>query len=200
MQGGCYYLSIGGSVFGWTQSIPLLVGLCCTVLTIATGEAVYFLFALYLYIPQWIVWCFQYYFQYVRPNPVCQLYHTWAFPSMEAMYVGAIVGALFTYAYFWRVDHGWITWLFFFLFATIPPIVLINYEYNRWWEVLFSLGFGALSSVLFVVVLWFFVKPKISYLKLHFPFYIMGYTDTMIKKTDKKSMEILAALERLEGL
>ena len=198
MESGCYYVSVGASVFGWTRAVPLLVGLCCTVLTIATGQALYFMFALYLYIPQWIVFCFQYYFQYVRPDPICQLYQTWAFPSMEAMYVGAIVGALFTYAYFWPVSHGWISWLFFFLFAIVPPALLIYYEYNRWWEIAFSLGFGFLSSLAFVVVLKFFIKPKMPYLKLHFPFYLMGYTDEMI--SSKESLHILEALERVEGL
>ena len=44
----------------------------------------------------------------------------------------------------------------------------------------------------------FFIKPKMPYLKLHFPFYLMGYTDEMI--SSKESLHILEALERVEGL
>lgn len=199
MSEGCYYVSLGASVFGWTQMIPIFFTVASFVLTAATNQAIYFLFAIYLFIPQYIVWCFQYYFQYERPDPICQLYHTWAFPSMESMYTGAIIGAFFTYAYYWPVYQSWVTWFFIYCFATVPPFILIYMEYNRWWEVLFSYAFGFLSSVAFMLVVKFFLKPKMYYLKLFFPFYLMNYSDDMIKKEkNHESLLILRAIQRAD--
>lgn len=198
---GCYYLSYMGMAFGWTQMVPLVITLFLSLLTTATGEPVYFLFGLYLYVPQYIVWCFQYYFQSIRPDPVCQLYHTWAFPSMEAMYIGAIIGFFIAYTYGWSVDQSWIVWLMIYLFGIVPPFILVYVQYNRWWEVAFSMGFGLLSSVMFAVVLRLFIKPRMAYLQSHFPFSTFGYNDHMVcNDTEHECFEIYQSLERLDRI
>lgn len=196
---GCYYVSIYGTAFGLTQMVPIFVTVACTVLSMATSQAFYVIFAFYLYVPQYIVWIFQQYFQYIRPNPICQLYNTWAFPSMEAMYTGAVVGAFAAYAYLWVVEHSWISWLFVYLVTALAPFVLIYTEYNRWWEIAFSMGFGALSSIAFVLVVRYFMRPWMPYLKLHFPFYLFGYVDNMMRKDRRnQSTAILESLERVD--
>lgn len=195
---GCYYISVNGWAFGWTQSVPLLFDLVSTVLTAATSETLYLIFAFYLYIPQYIVWVMQRYFQYVRPDPICQLYHTWAFPSMECMYIGAIFGAYCAYAYYWTPLISFLTWDLMFACVILPPVILIYTSYNYWWEIAFSLGFGLLSGILFVVIMRLFVKPDMAYLRLHFPFRTMGYIDSLVHhKSDSKSAEILKSLKRV---
>lgn len=197
---GCYYISWGATAFGWTQLIPIIFTLIAFIVTAITNETIFFIFSWFLFAPQYVVWCFQYYFQYARPNPICQLYHTWAFPCMEAMYTGAIIGGFFAYAYFWSVRQSWISWFCIYCFAVLPPFILVYIGYNVWWEVVFSWGFGFLSAVAFVIVTYYFLKPKMHYLKLFFPLFIFGYQDTFIKSDKKnKSFQILQSLERVDS-
>lgn len=194
---GCYYLSYMGMAFGWTQMVPIILTLCLTVLTAATSEPVYFMFGLYLWVPQYIVWVFQYYFQSIRPDPVCQLYQTWAFPSTEAMYIGAIIGFFVCFSYGWNKAQSWMVWLMIYLFGIVPPFILVYVQYNRWWEVAFSMGFGFLSSVLFAVVLRYVIRPNMVYLQAHFPFATFGYEDGhLICDEDLECREIFEALEK----
>lgn len=197
---GCYYVSIRGTAFGWTQMIPIFVTLGCFIASAVSNQAIYFIYSIFLFFPQWTCFCFQYFFQYARPNPICQLYHTWAFPSIETMYIGSIVAAFITYAVFWPVYQSWVTWLCIYILALLPPLVLIYMQYNVWWEVLFSFLFGALCSVAFMLVVRYFMKPNMHYLRLFFPFYLFGYEDNMIKKDQTgKYLQILKALERVDG-
>ena len=178
--------------------VPTMITLFLSLLTSATGEPLYFIFGLYLYIPQYIVWVFQYYFQAERPDPVCQLYHTWAFPSTESMYIGAIIGFFVAFSYGWEKDQSWIVWLMIYLFGIIPPFILVYTQYNVWWEVLFSMVFGFLSSVMFAVVLRLFIRPKMAYLQAHFPFSTFGYHDELVcDDTDRDCVKIEASLAKL---
>lgn len=196
---GCYYISLGATAFGWTQLVPSIVTLGLSLLTAATNEPVYFMFALYLYVPQYIVWCFQAYFQVIRPDPVCQLYHTWAFPSMEAMYIGALVGFFVAFTWGWSKTQSWITWLFIYLIGLVPPVILVYTGYNRWWEVAFSMALGLVASVLFAAVLRLFIRPHMAYLMNHFPFCTLGYHDTLCGGTEEMD-EVREALERVSKM
>lgn len=189
---GCYYFSLLGQAFGWTQLVPGIVGLVLFVVTAATHEMVYVFFGLFLYAPQFMVWIFQWFFQMIRPDPICQLYHTWAFPSMESMYVGAIVGFFITYAICKEIDHSWITWLAIYIFTIFPLVILFYSGYNRWWELLFSLGFGLVSSILFALVYEYFIQPRMAYLRCHFPFSFFEYVDC---ESQKDYEEILRSLQ-----
>lgn len=198
---GCYYASVSGWAFGWTQSVPLIVTVCLALLSMATNEAVYFLFGLFLYVPQHIVWCFQQYFQMIRPDPVCQIYHTWAFPSIECMYIGAIVGFFVAYTIAWGINHPWLMWLMVYLLGIVPAATLWLSGYNRWWEIVFSWVFGFLSSIFFGMILRLFIRPMMPYLRLSFPLLTLGYVDHMCAGEDEeRSQAILESLERLDRL
>ena len=181
---GCYYISVWGTAFGWTQMVPVFVTLVSFAITAATGEAFYALFGLYLWIPQWFVWVFQFYLQWARPNPICQTYHTWAFPSTESMYIGAILGAFFAFAYHWshRVTHSWMTFFWFYLLGIVPPFILIYIQYNVWWEVTISWVFGFATGVAFSIIMRIFIRPAMPYLELHSMFWIFGYKDSIMRK------------------
>lgn len=195
---GCYYMSLGAVAFGWTQMVPAIVTLGLFLMSAATQESFYFFYAWFLYIPQYIVWVFQYYFQSIRPDPVCQLYHTWAFPSTESMYLGSIVGVFVAYTYVKQVDQGWVNWLVIYMVGLFPPVILVYTQYNRWWEVTFSLAFGFLSSILFVAIVWLFIRPKIKYLHYHFPLSLLQYSEAMCD--EKVDSRILQALERVSRI
>lgn len=182
---GCYYVGYGGWAFGWTQMIPVAVTLVCTILTTATHQPLYFLFSTFLYIPQASIWCFQAYFQMEMPDPVCQLYHTWSFPSVPAFYVGVAVAAFVTVSLLWQFDHSWIIWLFMHVFGMAPALILVWFGYNRWWEVALSLGYGVCWGVLFGIVMYYYVEPVMPFLQYHFPFRDFGYRDTICLKSSQ---------------
>lgn len=176
---GCYYASLGAAAFGWTQAIPAVVGLCFLILSTATHEPFYFMFSTFLYLPQVMLWCFQNWFQYARPDPVCQLYHTWAFPSVEAFYVAILVVVFVAMTYFYKYDHSFVVWLMVLCFGIAPPIILVWTRYNRWWEVAFSMGFGFAVGLFFVCIFVWHVMPVMPYLQCHFPLRFFGYHDSL---------------------
>jgi hypothetical protein len=194
---GCYYLSVWGQAFGLTQMVPTAVTCGLTLLTAATGEPVYFFFGLYLYIPQGFTWVFQYYFQWIRPNPVCQAYQTWAFPSTESMYVGAFIGAFVSFVWAYQIYHTWTIWFIIYLVGIVPPFILVYMQYNIWYEVVMSMALGLVAGILFSVVMRNFVRPKMPYLMLHFPLWICGYKDTILAKNDQ-CLEIERSLYKLD--
>lgn len=181
---GCYYVGYSGWAFGWTQMIPVLVTLVCSVLTTATHQPLYFLFSLFLYIPQTTLWCFQAYFQVVMPDPICQLYHSWAFPSIPAFYVGVAVTVFFAITWLWRFDHSWIVYLIMYWTGVIPGLFLIWYGYNRWWEVLLSLGYGVAFGLFFSLVMKHYVLPVMPYLQLYPPLDTFEYRDTLCMNSE----------------
>lgn len=186
MEGGCYYLGYRGWAFGWTQMVPWVVTIVCTVLTMATHQPIYFIFSTFLYIPQITLWAFQAYFQMSMPDPICQVYHAWAFPSIPAFYVGICVVTFFAICYLWQIDHSWIVWLTLIAIAFGPPLTLIWFSYNRWWEVLFSFGFGAVIGLGFAYLMYYYVTPVMPYLQHHFPLYHFGYIDTICMNDKQK--------------
>lgn len=171
---GCYYVGVGAVAFGWTQIIPTITTLCFFVASSFTNKPMLLFFSLYLYIPQITIYCFQHYFQVIMPDPVCQLYHSYAFPSMSAFYVGALFAGFVTATYLFNYSHGWNIWIVMELFLVIPPIILVYYSYNRWWEVVLSVGFGVANGVFFMVVYKWYIYPSLPYLSMQFPMYYMG--------------------------
>jgi len=167
-------------------------------ITMVTHESIFAIFGFYLWIPQFVIWNFQYYFQSIRPNPICQTYHTFAFPSNEAFYTFAIVGAFFTYAWYVPSEQSWVSWLLLYITATIISLVLIYIEYNRWWEILFTAAFGYLCGAAFIIMCKYFIKPKIRYLNFCFPFELFEYRSEYIRK-NSHDPEIFEALKRVEG-
>ena len=195
---GCYYISIAGQAFSWVLLIPLLVTLFTMLVTMVTHESIFAIFGFYLWIPQLVIWSCQSYFQSIRPNPICQQYHTFAFPSNEAFYTFAIIGAFFTYAWYVPSGQSWVTWLLVYIFGSVVPLILIYIQYNRWWEILFSSAFGYACGAAFIVACRYFIKPKICYLNYHFPFELFEYHSEYIKE-GSRDPEILEALKRVEG-
>jgi hypothetical protein len=102
MSAGCYYASVWGQVFGATQILPTIVTSFLSLTVIITGGVVFFIYGLYLHAFQFGLWAFQLNFQYTRVNPICQLYQTYAFPSVEAFYAASVatmvIGFSFAFA------------------------------------------------------------------------------------------------------
>jgi hypothetical protein len=194
---GCYYISFFGQAFSWVLLIPLIVTLGTMLITMVTHESIFAIFGFYLWAPQVVIWCTQIYFQSVRPNPLCQVYSLLAFPSGEVFYTFAIIGSFFQYAWYVPSEQSWFSWVLVYLFGTLVPLIIIYVEYNRWWEVLISAGFGYLCGAAFIVVCKYFIKPKIRYLNHHFPFALFEYSSEYIKR-GSHDPEILESLNKVE--
>lgn len=177
---------MAGQAFGWTQVFPGTVTLFLSVAGFVTEQFLWPFLGLYLHGAQLVLWIFQVYFNSVRPNPVCQLYHAYAFPSVPAFYVAAVIAGFVTYAYMWDVYLSWIPWLVFYLLAAFPAI-MVWFQYNRWWEVLFSMGLGAAMTVVFIIVTRLYICPTLPYLLNDIPCSWLGYKDLYLM--DKKQLE-----------
>jgi hypothetical protein len=198
---GCYYLTWGGQAFGLTQLIPIGISLCLTVLSAATNQFIYFLYAWFLYFPMYIAFVMQYYFQWVRMDPICGLYASWAFPSTAVLYTYSIVGAFLAYFKFWnRVNHSWVVWLCIYLLALLPPFIVWYNNFNTLFEIAMTALFGFTFSFAFFVIARYFLRPNMGYLKCHF--FFLNYDDSIMwdKEYSKLDREIWESLKWLENL
>ena len=163
---GCYIFSWKGQAFSWMHILPTIITLSITIASLRRDgrkEFLPFAFGLYLHAWQFALWAFQVHFSIVRPDPICAQHHTYAFPSQEAFYVGALVAAFVTYSAFWRYPLGWITWLFLYCLVLGPPFVLVWNLHNRIWELAVSMGLGAIAGVLFISVVAVYITPMLPY-------------------------------------
>jgi len=191
---GCYYLSMGAQAFGYTQLLPAIATLGFGLMTLVTNNDIWFVFGLWLYLPQYMVWSFQRYFSYVRSDPVCAMYQAYAFPSMASFYYGVILGIFLWYTILFKIQQTWFVWLLMYIFGITIPAVLMYTGYNVWWEILFSSLFGILSCYVYIIVLRWFFKPKSHYLQNYFPLYHLGY----IHNDDPKVKKVAAVILKWE--
>ena len=191
----CAYFAVGGFTVTAAESFAFVITLFLGVISALTGERIYFVFGIYLYAPQWLCWCVQFYFQQYRPNP-CAAYMSYAMPELNSMYVGAILGAFIGYIWFWKhVVYSWTSWLMLYILALVPAFLFMYMSWATWWQVTLSLAIGLLSGLFFALITKFFIKPNMKYLQLHFPLSLFGYRDTII--TRHHNEEIQKSLERV---
>lgn len=183
---GCYYATLFGKAFGVTQVLPSLITLNMSVMSMVTSEIIFVLYGLYLHLMQLFLWVFQYYFQQMHINPVCQQYQNYAFPSIETFYAASLVMFVITYSYRWEVVHSWYTWMMLLLIGILPPFILIFLSYNSLTDILISMGLGMLLTGLFVIILDLFIGPTLPYILTEFPASWMGYKDTYIMRKNIK--------------
>lgn len=172
---GCYYVNVWGQTFAWTQTLPTIVTSGLSLLTLVTHAVVFFVYGLFLHGCQFVLWAFQLYFQYARPDPICQLYNSYGFPSVEAFYAASLASFVISFSLAFGVILSWIVWIMLYILAIAPPLVLVWFSYNTPWEVLFSMGMGALFTIPFVIVFKFYITPIMPYLLTIFPLNILGY-------------------------
>jgi len=176
---GCYYTSLSGIVFGWTQVIPTAVTSILSIFGLVTGEIIAPFCGLYLHASSMLLWIFQTYMQRVRPNPVCQLYQSLAFPSIVAYYVASVLTFIIVYAYLWNRYLSWFKWLILYALAALP-LILISVGYNYPGEVGISMLVGVIVTAIFVIVLKVYISPALPYLLNAFPFTVLKYKDTYL--------------------
>lgn len=184
--GGCVYVSIMGQAFGWTQVLPTMIALTLKVVAMITHQFVFVALGLYLYAGQMILWAIQTYMQTERSNPLCQEYHTYAFPNIETYYLTSVVTFVVAYSLIWRVQQSWMMWLTFYVMFVTPPGILVFYAYNTWYEVLASAVIGVVMTLLFIGLMYVYIKPALCYLLNIFPCHWLGYADTWVTSPEEQ--------------
>lgn len=192
---GCYYISLSGQAFGYTQLIPLFFITVMFFIKMVTRNWIWVIFGFWLYLPQYIMWLFQRYFQYVRPDPICAVYQSFAFPSIESFYIGVAVGLFVVYTFMHEIEQSWFAWTLVFVACIVFPVILLMNEFNVWWEVLFSIMFGFVCSWIFVLIYEYFIVPRSKYLTCFFPFWHFGYVHDEQNAENKNVLEVLERLD-----
>ena len=185
-SGGCVYVSVMGQAFGWTQVMPTMIALTLKVVAMIMHQTIFVALGLYLYIGQMPLWAVQSYMQTERPNPLCQAYHTYAFPNIEMYYLASIVTFVVVYSLVWNVEQSWFMWLTFYVMFVVPPGILVFYSYNTWFEVLASLLIGVAMMLIFIGLMYVYIKPSLCYILNIFPCRWLGYTDTWLATAEEQ--------------
>ena len=163
-----------------------------------THNCIWVIYGLWLYLPQFMIICFQRYFLYVRLDPICSVYQSFGFPSLESFYLGVGVGLFCTWTIMYKIEQSWMYWFIMFSACLVIPGILMFNEYNVWWEILFSFLFGFVSSWAFVIVTEWFLQPHMKYLVHAFPFWHMGYMSPWTTKAEYFRIE--GVLEKLDAI
>ena len=183
---GCYYASMFGQAFGYSQLIPFLITLNLTVMSMVTSEIIFLFYGLFLHFMSYVLWVIQYYFKIKHINPICQQYNSYVFPQMLLFYSFSLVAFVYTYSFWYKKTISWYQSLFLVAIASAPIFILISFEYNTMTQILISAGIGILSTFMFVTVLYIFIQPSLPFILTTFPVNWMGYTDNYIMEGDCK--------------
>jgi len=183
---GCYYASLMGEVFGLTQLIPTIVTYFLTATSFFfRGFFILWIYGFYLHAVQLLLWVIQVYLEQVRPDPTCQIYQSFAFPSIAAFYVASIFTFFALYSYYWYVEQSWLVWFLSYIVLAGVPVILVANSYNHPWEVAVSMFFGIAFTWIYVIVLRLYICPTLPFLLNEFPCSTLGYTDTFLMSEEE---------------
>lgn len=189
----CLYFSISGALLGWTHLFPHLAFLGLWLLSInkdGSKQWYFFTFAWYLTLWQIVIWALQSCFAIVRPHAQCAQLHTYAFPSQESFFFGAIVTAFFAYCFFKGIEPGWFTYLTGFFFLIVPQTALVYYAYNRWHETVISLVLGFVASVFFVSIVEIYIRRLMPHILNQAPWTWFHLSDSYLLVTQKECAQV----------
>lgn len=198
MSSTCYNLSVMGQAFGVTQMTPWVFLLIMFLMKAITQNCIWVIYGLWLYLPQFMVFCFQRYFLYIRLDPICSIYQSFGFPSLESFYLGVGIGLFVTWSIMFDIEQSTLYWIIIYICGIIVPVILIFTEYNVWWEILFSFSFGFLSSWTFTLIAQWFLRPHMKYVVHVFPFREFGYSS--IWTTEGEFEQIEGVLYKLDAI
>lgn len=196
LEKGCYYASAWGQAFAWTQLVPYIVSIGLTLLAVVTNQFMYWALGWYLHGVQLLLWFVQLNLQIDRPNPLCQEYHTYAFPSIEAYYIGAVVTFIIVYSRVWKTGLSLYVWAILVATTVIPPIILVFLAYNQWYEVLISMAVGAVASIVIIIMFWVYIYDALPYIQNVFPFSWAHFQDSYIWTNSEKEHEKVERIRR----
>jgi len=182
---GCYFVSVWGKALGWTHLLPWAVTIALAAGSLNRdsrgrwGKQFFVvLYGLYLHAWQYVLWVFQNHFAVPRPDPYCGALQTYAFPSQEGFYIAALIAFVVTYTFLWNIGLPWAYWAFFWVFLAALPGALVWFQYNLWWEVLFSMALGTVVSGAYVIVFRVYLLESVPLLLHQAPWRWLGCNDS----------------------
>lgn len=182
---GCYYIGVAGQSFALVHLIPLLVTTVLFGFSVRRdqhgrwGKDIFIvMYGFYLHFWQFGLYAFQTYFARSAPDPFCSQIHNYVFPSQEAFYIASMVAGVVSYSFLWNVPVTWFWWTVMWL-VTATPAILVFYAYNRWWEVLFSMGLGAVVTVAYVTVFRLYLLDYVPFMINQAPWTWFSCIDSM---------------------
>lgn len=150
-----------------------------------------------LLILQFVVWVFQIFFQDLRHDPWCHDQIVYALPNMEITYVWAL-GTIFIFHYWmWKWRISWFCWVLVLTWLLGPVGVIIWTDHLVWWEILVSIGFAILFSIVYVFVFRDHICPILPHLLTTWPISWLGYKDIggCLNKRQKRKLEYLTRVK-----
>lgn len=175
------YLYYGQQVRQLVPLLPWFVTLVLFVLSINADHKGYWkknfflvLYGFYLHFWQFGLAVFQVVFNAQRMDPFTD--HIYAMPlfSQEGFYLAALVTLFIMYSFLWRQAISPLWWVFVWIFVIGPPALLVFFGYAMWWEVLFGMGMGIISTAAYVLVFWIYLLDSVPYLITQRPWTWMG--------------------------
>jgi hypothetical protein len=156
---------MGGKALGATHFLPFLITGFSKAVSFFYHEPLFFFYGMFWFLMQGVLWLMQMYFQIVRPDPFCSIYHSFAYPSSEIYYTMAFATSVITWTCWYRVQQGISAWICIYLFVFLPPIILVFFDMNRWWEVLWTALLAIVTNIPFTLLMIQGVQPNIDYIE-----------------------------------
>lgn len=126
-----------------------------------------------IYVLQWgLAW--------VRPNPFSLSGTYFGFPSIIGFYTGFGATFVIGIAVMLNIAFSWYYWVGVLVSVIVPPIILSWFNFNTWYETTLSLGFGVVTTILFLLILWHYIRPQLPILLNSEPFTYFNCVDTWL--------------------
>jgi hypothetical protein len=197
----CAYPSIIAQAYEGTHWIPWLVPFAVACASFGRdrsgkwGKQILLIwYGFFLTLMQVVVYIFQNNFNTTRNDPYCVEIVSYAFPSMEAYYVGALSAFIFGFTYFWNLQLAWSYWTMLILFVIGPSGIFIWFQYNTVSEILMSAGIGSGTTILFLVFVRFIWLDYIPFLLQQAPWTWFNCIDSYVTSDDQQQETIRIAV------
>lgn len=175
----CILSETAAKIFLGLQLSPWAVSGIIWVLNLVQSGSVFFYYiSLWLGFSHYTLYPFQEQFNMIRPEIMCALgQESYKFPSVMIYYVGSVVTIVIVYCAMWPTRTSYMRWVWIGLLMLAPSFVLVWFEFNVWYEVLFSMLWGAIQTTGFMLVMRFFLRPAWPYMECAPPCTWMGLND-----------------------
>jgi hypothetical protein len=183
-----------GQFFILTQEVPLLIGMIFSGFVYITGSIFFAACGFYLFFASYFLWPFQAYINQIRSPLLCPIGSAaYEFPCMEMFYVSSIITIVIWHTIFFRGRPGVLSWLWMVILFGAAAFILCFFQFNIWYEVLFSAAIGLVMTSIFMLHMVLFFCPSFPYLECVPPFTIsemndsLGYGYNALKYTNFKN-------------
>ncbi len=143
-------------------------------------------FTFYLVLCWAALWIIQTRLNDPRPDPFCPARTFYGFPSMNTFYTSAFFGFVVSLTYLSNRAMSWFWWLKLIVLTIAVPVTLAFYGPSTWKEIVISLGLGLSSAIMFVIFVFYAVRPLLPWVLNTWPFDWLECVDTYILNEEEQ--------------